>query len=188
MSSHSSIEWTEVTWNPVTGCAEVNDGCKRCYAEWMAGRLRAMGVEKYRRGFEVAVHENALKEPLEWKRPRLVFVNSMSDLFHEAVSAEFVESVFDVMNRAQGIGAGRETHGGGLGEGHTGRLRGERGSLSLQAALRPGEAEIELRVQAMTMLMRAVLAFVMLPDGRSLPTGRRTVEFNPRDFFSCRGV
>ena len=73
----------------MTGCAEISDGCKHCYTEWMAGRLRAMGVEKYRRGFEVAVHENALKEPLEWKRPRLVFVNSMSDLFHEAVSAEF---------------------------------------------------------------------------------------------------
>ena len=101
MSSHSSIEWTEVTWNPVTGCVKISDGCKHCYAERMAGRLRAMGVEKYRRGFEVAVHENALKEPLGWKRPRLVFVNSMSDLFHEAVSAKFVESVFDVMNRAR---------------------------------------------------------------------------------------
>lgn len=101
MSSHSSIEWTEVTWNPVTGCAKISDGCKHCYAERMAGRLRAMGMEKYRRGFEVAVHENALKEPLGWKRPRLVFVNSMSDLFHEAVSAKFVESVFDVMNRAR---------------------------------------------------------------------------------------
>ena len=101
MSSRSSIEWTEVTWNPVTGCAKISDGCKHCYAERMAGRLRAMGVEKYRRGFEVAVHENALKEPLGWKRPRLVFVNSMSDLFHEAVSAKFVESVFDVMNRAR---------------------------------------------------------------------------------------
>ena len=134
MSSHSSIEWTEVAWNPVTGCAKISDGCKHCYAERMAGRLRAMGVEKYRRGFEVAVHENALKEPLGWKRPRLVFVNSMSDLFHEAVSAEFVESVFDVMNRAREIGAGRETHGGRLDKGHTGRLRGERSSLSLQAA------------------------------------------------------
>ena len=101
MSTRSSIEWTEVTWNPVTGCTKISDGCKHCYAERMSGRLLAMGLEKYRHGFEVAVHESALEEPLGWRKPRLVFVNSMSDLFHESVPAEFVESVFDVMSRAE---------------------------------------------------------------------------------------
>ena len=100
MSTYSSIEWTDVTWNPVTGCTKISHGCKHCYAERMANRLQKMGANKYREGFSVAVHETALGEPLTWKRPRFVFVNSMSDLFHQAVPAAFVESVFDVMNRA----------------------------------------------------------------------------------------
>ena len=102
MSTQSSIEWTETTWNPVTGCTKISDGCKHCYAERMATRLQAMGVEKYRNGFDLTLHESALEEPIRWKKPRLVFVNSMSDLFHESVPAAFIESVFRVMNRASG--------------------------------------------------------------------------------------
>ena len=98
--SRSTIEWTEVTWNPVTGCTKISDGCKYCYAERMANRLQAMGLEKYRDGFAVTVHENTLGEPLTWRKPRLVFVNSMSDLFHDAVPSTFIEAVFKVMNRA----------------------------------------------------------------------------------------
>ena len=100
MSVRSGIEWTETTWNPVTGCSKIGPGCAHCYAERMALRLQAMGVEKYRRGFDVAVHESALDEPLRWRQPRLVFVNSMSDLFHPSVPAPFIDSVFAVMNRA----------------------------------------------------------------------------------------
>ena len=100
MSTRSAIEWTEVTWNPVTGCTKISPGCKFCYAERLSRRLQAMGVEKYRGGFSVAVHESTLGEPLKWRRPRLVFVNSMSDLFHESVPSAFIEAVFEVMNRA----------------------------------------------------------------------------------------
>ena len=100
MSTQSSIEWTETTWNPVTGCTKISDGCKHCYAERMATRLQAMGVEKYRNGFDLTLHKSVLEEPLRWKKPRIVFVNSMSDLFHESVPAAFIESVFRVMNRA----------------------------------------------------------------------------------------
>ena len=100
MSTHSSIEWTDVTWNPVTGCTKISHGCKHCYAERMAKRLREMGVEKYRDGFSVNVHEATLDDPLKWKHPRFVFVNSMSDLFHKSVPSIFIEQVFEVMNRA----------------------------------------------------------------------------------------
>ena len=100
MSTRSTIEWTEVTWNPVTGCTKISDGCKLCYAERMSRRLRAMGLDKYKEGFAVAVHESVLNEPLHWRRPRLVFTNSMSDLFHESVPSSFIEAVFEVMNRA----------------------------------------------------------------------------------------
>ena len=96
MSTQSSIEWTETTWNPVTGCTKISDGCKHCYAERMAARLQAMGVEKYRNGFDITIHESALEAPLRWKKPRIVFVNSMSDLFHESIPAAFIESVFRV--------------------------------------------------------------------------------------------
>ena len=100
MATRSAIEWTEVTWNPVTGCTKISHGCKFCYAERMSRRLRAMGVDKYREGFSVALHEAALGDPLKWRRPQLVFVNSMSDLFHKSVPSAFIEAVFDVMNRA----------------------------------------------------------------------------------------
>lgn len=100
MSSTSQIEWTEATWNPVTGCTKISPGCKHCYAERMAKRLHAMGAAKYQNGFEVSIHPTTLNEPLTWSKPRLVFVNSMSDLFHDAVPTDFIQSVFAVMNRA----------------------------------------------------------------------------------------
>ena len=100
MATASSIEWTDTTWNPVTGCSKISHGCKHCYAERMSRRLQAMGVAKYRQGFSVAEHPSTLHEPLTWRKPRMVFVNSMSDLFHQSVSAEFIEAVFGVMNQA----------------------------------------------------------------------------------------
>jgi protein gp37 len=100
MSTHSGIEWTEVTWNPVTGCTKVSPGCKHCYAERMAKRLKAMGQAKYANGFELATHPSYLDQPLHWKKPRMIFVNSMSDLFHEDVPLSFIHDVFDVMRQA----------------------------------------------------------------------------------------
>ena len=93
----SSIEWTELTWNPTTGCDKISSGCKFCYAEIMSRRLKAMGVEKYKDGFKVRTHESALLAPYSWKKPALVFVNSMSDLFHSEVPFDFIERVFGVM-------------------------------------------------------------------------------------------
>jgi protein gp37 len=100
MATISSIEWTEKTWNPVTGCTKVSPGCKFCYAERLAKRLQAMGVKNYRNGFEVAQHEKALNIPLTWKKSSVIFVNSMSDLFHPEISVEFILKVFAVMNKA----------------------------------------------------------------------------------------
>ena len=100
MSAASAIEWTEATWNPVTGCTKVSPGCRHCYAERMARRLQAMGQPNYVNGFEVTVHEHMLEQPLGWRRPRVVFVNSMSDLFHERVPLAFIRRVFEVMRRA----------------------------------------------------------------------------------------
>jgi protein gp37 len=100
MAEHSGIEWTESTWNPLTGCTKISPGCKHCYAERMAKRLQAMGQANYVNGFKLTMHENALEKPLEWKKPQVVFVNSMSDLFHKDVPFEFIERVFDVMKQA----------------------------------------------------------------------------------------
>lgn len=100
MAEHSGIEWTESTWNPLTGCNKISPGCKHCYAERMAKRLQAMGQPNYRNGFKLTLHENALEKPLEWKKPQVIFVNSMSDLFHKDVPVEFVLEVFDVMRCA----------------------------------------------------------------------------------------
>ena len=98
--AQSTIEWTDATWNPVTGCSKISPGCKHCYAERMAKRLKAMGQPNYRSGFSVALHEHMLVRPLGWKRSQVVFVNSMSDLFHEAVPLRFIEEVFKVMTDA----------------------------------------------------------------------------------------
>lgn len=96
--AESSIEWTEMTWNPTTGCTKVTAGCKFCYAEVMAKRLQAMGVPKYEKGFKLAVHGDALNVPYTWRGSKMVFVNSMSDLFHVDVPLSFIEEVFKVMN------------------------------------------------------------------------------------------
>ncbi len=96
----SSIEWTNATWNPVTGCNKVSPGCKHCYAERLSKRLRAMGLSKYANGFNVAIHADALEIPLSWKNPRRVFINSMSDLFHDDVPLLFIEKVFATMKKA----------------------------------------------------------------------------------------
>jgi protein gp37 len=96
--AQTSIEWTELTWNPITGCTKISAGCKNCYAETMAKRLKAMGVEKYSNGFKLTLHEDVLKLPYTWKKQKIVFVNSMSDLFHESVPIEFIKKVFTVMN------------------------------------------------------------------------------------------
>lgn len=98
MATNSSIEWTEVTWNPVTGCNKVSAGCKYCYAERMAKRLQAIGVEQYRDGFKLTLAPHTLTMPQNWKSPKLVFVNSMSDLFHKDVPFDYLSKVFDVMN------------------------------------------------------------------------------------------
>jgi len=100
VASNSKIEWTETTWNPVTGCSKVSSGCLNCYAERMAHRLHAMGNPNYRNGFDVTLHPHLLDAPLTWKRPRMIFVNSMSDLFHEEVPIEFIQAVFATMERA----------------------------------------------------------------------------------------
>ena len=100
MALKSSIEWTESTWNPVTGCNKISPGCKFCYAERMAKRLKAMGSENYKDGFKLSVHESALYLPLTWKKPQTIFVNSMSDLFHENIPVNFLMRTFEVMNKA----------------------------------------------------------------------------------------
>lgn len=94
----TKIEWTESTWNPTTGCTRVSAGCKNCYAERMAKRLQLMGIEKYKNGFELAIHPDVLDEPYSWRNHRTVFVNSMSDLFHESMPLDFIKKVFKVMN------------------------------------------------------------------------------------------
>lgn len=97
MATVSSIEWTEMTWNPVTGCIKLSQGCKNCYAERMAKRLKAMGAARYRDGFHPTLHSDLIEAPRKWKRPRLIFVNSMSDLFQDAVPDAFIRRVFDTM-------------------------------------------------------------------------------------------
>ena len=101
MGYNSTIEWTQATWNPVTGCTKVSPGCKHCYAERFAGRLRSMGNPRYRNGFRVTLHPDLLDLPLRWNEPRLIFVNSMSALFHEEVPFCFIAQVFDTMVRAR---------------------------------------------------------------------------------------
>jgi len=97
--SKSKIEWTGSTWNPTTGCTKLSSGCQNCYAFSMARRLKAMGIEKYANGFELTLHDDELVEPYSWKKPRTVFVNSMSDLFHEMIPESFIMETFRVMNQ-----------------------------------------------------------------------------------------
>lgn len=100
MANNSSIEWTESTWNPVTGCDKISPGCKHCYAERMAKRLQAMGQANYANGFAVTLQPRMLELPLRWRKPQKIFVNSMSDLFHAEVPEPYIQRVFDVMRRA----------------------------------------------------------------------------------------
>jgi protein gp37 len=100
MATTSSIEWTEATWNPVTGCTKISEGCRNCYAHTMAKRLHAMGNPRYEKGFEVTLHLDLIDLPLRWKKPRVIFVNSMSDLFHKDVPLEFIKAVFETMENA----------------------------------------------------------------------------------------
>jgi len=100
MAFNSSIEWTESTWNPLTGCSKVSAGCRNCYAKRMALRLQAMGQANYANGFRLTTHEHVLDQPLSWRKPQMVFVNSMSDLFHSQVPLDFILRTFEVMNRA----------------------------------------------------------------------------------------
>jgi protein gp37 len=96
----STIEWTEATWNPVTGCTRISPGCKFCYAERMSHRLKAMGQERYRNAFKLTLQPDVLDVPLRWKAPRVIFVNSMSDLFHKDVPSEYIQQCFAVMRQA----------------------------------------------------------------------------------------
>jgi len=100
MANNSPIEWTESTWNHVTGCTKISPGCKNCYAEKLANRLKLMGQKNYQNGFRLTLQPQMLERPLEWKTPRTIFVNSMSDLFHVDIPVDFIKSVFDVMRRA----------------------------------------------------------------------------------------
>jgi protein gp37 len=97
MAGPSKIEWTEATWNPVTGCDKISPGCKNCYAERLALRLQAAGTTQYINGFELTLHPEVLKRPISWKKPKLIFVNSMSDLFHTDIPVEYIKQVFSVM-------------------------------------------------------------------------------------------
>ena len=100
MGQNSAIEWTEATWNPLTGCDKISPGCSHCYAERMSLRLRLMGQRNYRNGFDLTLHPHALELPLKWKKPQRIFVNSMSDLFHKDVPADFIQQVFATMRQA----------------------------------------------------------------------------------------
>jgi protein gp37 len=100
MGDKSAIEWTNATWNPTTGCTKVSPGCKNCYAEKLAERLRRMNRPKYRNGFSFTIHENSLELPLQWRKPRRIFVNSMSDLFHEEMREEYLRKCFAIMEQA----------------------------------------------------------------------------------------
>jgi len=100
MANKSPIEWTESTWNPVTGCTKISDGCKNCYAEKLALRLKAMGQANYKNGFKLTLQEKMLELPLGWKKPQTIFVNSMSDLFHKDIPLDYIQRVFNVMAKA----------------------------------------------------------------------------------------
>lgn len=97
--SKTKIEWTDKTWNPITGCTKVSSGCKNCYAEIMSLRLKAMGIDKYKNGFNFTLHEECLSEPLKWKKPHTIFVCSMSDIFHEKVPFEFVDKIINIIKQ-----------------------------------------------------------------------------------------
>jgi protein gp37 len=100
MAENSAIEWTDATWNPITGCTKISPGCKNCYAERLAARLQAMDNPRYKNGFQITLHPDQIDLPLRWSKPKMIFVNSMSDLFHDAVPHEYIKKVFEVMVKA----------------------------------------------------------------------------------------
>jgi protein gp37 len=100
MAQQSSIEWTESTWNPVTGCSKISPGCKHCYAERLSARLQVMGSFRYRNGFKVTLQQDIVELPLSWRQPKVIFVNSMSDLFHKNVPDEYIAQIFETMRKA----------------------------------------------------------------------------------------
>src|SRR5262245_51606219 len=100
MGDHSAIEWTDATWNPATGCTKISPGCQNCYAERLAARLHRMQNPRYTNGFDLTLHKDQLDLPLRWKRPKRIFVNSMSDLFHKDVPDDFIQAVFSTMIQA----------------------------------------------------------------------------------------
>lgn len=101
MADKSNIEWTDATWNPVTGCTKVSKGCEHCYAKRFSERFRGVKDHPYQQGFDLKLWPNRLDLPFEWKRPRYIFVNSMSDLFHENIPHDFISQVFDTMEKAR---------------------------------------------------------------------------------------
>ena len=101
MAVSSKIEWTETTWNPITGCTKCSAGCEHCYAATLAKRLKAMGNLRYKNGFDVTIHKDLFSRPIQWTKPRMIFVNSMSDLFHEAVPDDIILELFGIMNTAK---------------------------------------------------------------------------------------
>ena len=101
MSGKTKIEWTETSWNPITGCTKISEGCQNCYAAAFAKRLQAMGNPRYPNGFQVTVHEDLIERPLKWKKPQFIFVNSMSDLFHEDIPEDVILRIFATMNQAK---------------------------------------------------------------------------------------
>lgn len=99
-STKTKIEWTDRTWNPITGCTPISDGCQNCYAIKMARRLKAMGNARYRNGFQVTIHQDLFDQPLRWKKPSMIFVNSMGDMFHENIPLEYIQRIFKTMTKA----------------------------------------------------------------------------------------
>ena len=128
MANKSNIEWTEMTWNPVTGCTKVSQGCKHCYAERMAKRLTAMGAERYRNGFRVTLHPDLVDTPRGWRLPRVVFVNSMSDRFHDDIPLAY--PLGDRWRRIRSVGAADAQ---GMGQGHPASMPGGESPVLLQA-------------------------------------------------------
>lgn len=160
MAGRSCIEWTESTWNPVTGCSKISSGCRHCYAERMSRRLAGMGNPRYRNGFRVTLHHDLLVVPTQWRRPQMVFVNSMSDLFHPAVPVDFIRRVFETMNEA--------SH-------HTFQVLTKRADrLSELASLLPWPANVWIGV---TVESAAYLS--RLEQLRTVPAGVRFVSFEP---------
>ena len=100
MAKKTNIEWTEATWNPITGCTKVSSGCMNCYAERMAKRLQAMGNPNYKNGFELSIHPKSFELPLTWNKPKMIFVNSMSDLFHKDVPTDVIIKLIDIMRKS----------------------------------------------------------------------------------------